>query len=76
MNLRNSMKTLLVLVLGLPILLAVLEWVAGLFAAMGDDVTANVLGHISTGARVIWLVSLVAAVVVLAIQSLELTREE
>ncbi|QEG33007.1 hypothetical protein [Bythopirellula goksoeyrii] len=76
MNLRNSLKTLLVLVLGLPILLAVLGWVAGLFAAMGDDVTAKVLGHISTGARVIWLVCLVAAVVVLAMQSLELTREE
>ena len=35
MNLRNSLKTLLVLVLGLPILLAVLGWVAGLLSCNG-----------------------------------------
>ncbi len=76
MNLRNSLKTLLVLVLGIPILLAVLGWVSGLLTAMGDEATAVVLGHISTAARVIWLVCLVGAIVVLALQSLENTREQ
>ena len=76
MNLRNSLKTLLIFVLGLPILLAVLGWVAGLLTAMGDETTATVLGHISTAARVIWLVCLVGVIVVLAMQSLDQTREE
>lgn len=76
MDLRNSLKTLLVFVLGLPILLAVLGWVSGLLSAMGDEATANVLEHISTAARVIWLVCLVGTIVVLAIQSLDQTRQE
>ena len=76
MNLRNALKTLLVLVLGLPILLAVLGWVTGLLTAMGDEATAVILGHISTATRVVWLVCLVGAIIVLAMQSLENTREK
>ena len=75
-NLRITLKTLLVLVLGLPILSVVLAWVAGLLAAMGDAGAANVLGLINTAARVVWLVSLVGIVVVLGLESLDRFREE
>lgn len=76
MNFRTALKTLLVLVLGLPILSVVLVWVAGLLGAMGDAGAANVLGHINSAARVIWLVSLVGIVVVLGMESLDRHREE
>ncbi len=76
MNLRTALKTLLVLVLGLPILSVVLAWVTGLLVAMGDAGAANVLGHINTACRVLWLVSLVGIVVVLGLESLDRTREE
>ncbi len=76
MNLRTALKTLLVLVLALPILSVVLAWVAGLLAAMGDAGAANVLGHIITVCRVLWLVSLVGIVVVLSLESLDRYREE
>ncbi|MDZ4656605.1 MAG: hypothetical protein SH868_03400 [Bythopirellula sp.] len=75
-NLRTALKTLLVLVLGLPILVVVLAWVAGLLAAMGDAGAANVLGHINTASQVLWLVSLVGIVVVLGLESLDRYREE
>jgi hypothetical protein len=38
---------------------------------MGDAAGANVVGRISTGAGVLWLVCLVGLVVVLALASLE-----
>lgn len=76
MNLRTSLITLLVLVLGLPILSVVLTWVAGLLTAMGDTGAANVLSHINTALRVLWLVALVGNVVVLALETLDRSREE
>jgi hypothetical protein len=75
-NLRIALRTLLTLVLGLPILSVVLIWVAGLLTALGDAGAANVLGHINTAVRVLWLVSLVGIVVVLGIDSLDRFREE
>lgn len=76
MNLRTALKSLLTLVLCLPILSVVLVWIAGLLAAMGDTGAANVLSHINTAARVLWLVSLVGIVVVLGLESLDRAREE
>jgi hypothetical protein len=75
-NLRTALKTLLVLVLGLPILSVVLAWVTGLLAAMGDAGAASVLAHINTGTRVLWLVSLVGIVIVLGWESVDHSREE
>jgi hypothetical protein len=74
-NLRTALKSLLILVLGLPIASVVLTWVAGLLAAMGDANAANVLSHINTAVRVIWLVSLVGIVVVLGLESLDRDRD-
>ncbi len=75
MNLRTSLKSLLILVLGLPIASVVLTWLAGLLTAMGDANAANVLGHINTTVRVLWLISLVAIVVVLSLESLDRNRD-
>ena len=71
MRSRTAVKLLLALVLGLPLLQAVLVWVGGLLTAMGDPTTSSVLGHISTAIGIVWLVSVVGLVVALAIQSLE-----
>ncbi len=71
MTTRSATKLLLILVLGLPLMLAVITWVDGLLHAMGDASAACVLGHVSTVLRVIWLVSVVGLVVMLAIQSLD-----
>ena len=76
MNSRSAIKLLLILVLGLPLLQAVFSWVSGLLIAMGDEVAADVLGHINTVMRVAWLVSIVGLVVVLAIQNVENSGEE
>jgi hypothetical protein len=75
-NLRTALISLLVLVLGLPILSVVLTWVAGLLTAMGDTTAANALSHINTAVRVFWLAALVGNVVVLALESLDHSREE
>jgi hypothetical protein len=74
MTLRRATRWLLVLVLGLPLVQAVLVWTAGLLAAMGDEAGAAVVGRINTGAGVAWLVSLVGLVVVMALASLESSR--
>jgi hypothetical protein len=76
MTLRSATRWLVVLVLGLPLGQAVLVWVAGLLSAMGDAAGATVVGRISTGAGVLWLVSLVGLVVVLALASLERSEDE
>lgn len=68
---RTSVKLLLGLVLGLPILQAVFVWVGGLLAAMGDETAANVLGSVNTVTGIAWLASVVGLVVMLAIRSLE-----
>lgn len=67
MTLRSAAKTLLVLALALPIVQAVLVWIAGLLAAMGDASGAAVVRHVSTACLVVWTVSLVGLVVALAL---------
>jgi len=71
MNLRCSVKLLLVSVLGLPILQAVLTWVTGLLKAMGDPAAAAVVGYVNTAAQVTWLVCVVGLLITLAIRSLD-----
>jgi hypothetical protein len=70
MTLRNAVKSLLVLVLALPIVAAVLLWVVGLLRAMGDAAGAAVVGHVGTACQVTWLVCLVGLLVTLAASSL------
>ena len=55
MPLRNAVKTLLVLVLALPLVAAVLVWVVGLLRAMGDAAGAAVVGYVGTACQIIWL---------------------
>ena len=76
MTSRTAIRLLLLLVLGLPILQAVLSWVGGLLLAMGDAATAEVLKHVNTAAQVTWLVGLVGLVVMLAVDSLADPRQE
>jgi hypothetical protein len=68
--LRNAIKTLLVLVLALPVVAAVLVWVVGLLRAMGDAAGAAIVGHVGTACNVVWLVSLVGLLVALASSAL------
>lgn len=70
MTLRNTIKTLLVLVLALPLVAAVLVWVVGLLQAMGDAAGAAVVGYVGTACHVVWLVSLVGLLVALAFAAL------
>lgn len=74
-NLRTALKSLLILVLGLPVGSVILTWVAGLLLAMGDVTAANALSQINTAVRVFWLVSLVGIVVVLGLESLDRNRD-
>lgn len=76
MNLRNAMKLLLVLVLGLPLVQAVFAWVIGLLGAMGDASAAAVLENINTALRASWLVCIVLLVVVIAMRNIEESKEE
>ena len=76
MTSRSAVKFLLGFVLGLPILLAVLGWVAGLLAAMEDVAAAEVLRDLSTGFSVLWLVTVVGLVIALAVERLDETGEE
>jgi hypothetical protein len=75
-NLRTVLKSLLILILGLPVASVVFTWIAGLLAAMGDANAANLLGHINTAVRVIWLLLLVGIVIVLALESLDRNRTD
>jgi hypothetical protein len=75
MPIRTAVKVLLALVLGLPLLQAVLVWVGRLFQALGDVGTTMVLGHVNTAIGIAWLVSVVGLVVGLALQSLEAPEE-
>ncbi len=71
MNTRTAVKSLLTLVLGLPVIQAVLVWVGGLLGTMGDEATQSVLKTVNTTLGIVWLTSLVGLLVVLAMQSLE-----
>lgn len=70
MTLRNAVKTLLVLVLALPMVAAVLVWVGGLLKAMGDPAGAAVVGYVGTACQVAWLICLVGMLVTLTIMVL------
>ena len=70
MTLRNAVKTLLVLVLALPMVAAVLEWVIGLLRAMGDAEGATVVRYVATACQVAWSVCLVGLLVTLAMMVL------
>ncbi len=77
MTSRSAVRLLLGFVLGLPVLLAVLGWVAGLLTAMEDIAAAEVLRDLSTGFSVLWLVCVVGLVIALAVERLdELPGEE
>ena len=71
MTSRTAVKILLGFVLGLPIVLAVLGWVAGLLTAMEDEAAAGVLRDLSTGFSVLWLVTVVGLVIALAFERLD-----
>ena len=76
MNARSARKVLLVLVLGLPVIVVLLGWVGGLLTAMEDISAANILGHLSTAFRVLWLLTVVGLVIALAVDSLDEPGEE
>jgi hypothetical protein len=71
MSLRLATKSLLGIVLGLPLLHAILAWVSALLGAMGDDGGAAVVGRVGLGIGILWLASLAALVIVLALRSLD-----
>lgn len=73
MKLRGALKLLVATTLGLPLLQTLLSWVSGLLESMGDSGTAVVVSQIGRGAGILWLVSLTALIVVLAVRSLDET---
>jgi hypothetical protein len=70
MTLRSATKTLLCLAIALPIVGAVLIWVAGLLQAMGDPAGVHIILYFGILCEVIWSVSLVGLVILLAIITL------
>ena len=76
MTTRSAIKTLLLSVLGLPLILVVLAWVNNLLSAMGDTSAVLAVGYVSTITRILWLVALVGLIVTLALQSLEETDQD
>ena len=67
MTLRSATKTLLGMAIGLPIVQAVMFWVGGLLANMGDEGGAKIIGHVVTACQVVWAVSVVGLVITLAL---------
>ena len=67
MTLRSATKTLLVLVLALPVAQIVLIWVHGLLNSMGDAEGGAIIGHVGTICQVVWALCLVALVIVLSL---------
>jgi heme A synthase len=70
MNLRKAIATLLVLAIGLPIVQALLAWVAVLLEAMGDDQAAGIVRGVNMALGVAWLASLVALTVTLGLKAI------
>ena len=70
MTLRSATKSLLVAALALPVVQAVLFWVRGLVASMGDEQGAAIVGHVSLVCQIVWSISLVGLVLVLALTAL------
>ncbi len=67
MTLRSATKTLLVLVLALPVAQIVLICVRGLLNSMGDAEGGAIIGHVGTACLVAWSLCFVALVIVLAV---------
>jgi hypothetical protein len=67
MTLRSATKTLLVLVLALPVAQIVLIWVRGLLKSMGDAAGGAIIGHVGTVCQVVWALCLVALLIVLSL---------
>ena len=67
MNLRSAAKTLLVLVLALPVAQIVLFWVRGLLTSMGDADGGAMIGHVGTVCQVAWALCVVALVIVVSL---------
>jgi len=77
MTLRSAIKWLLVVALALPVVQAVLVWVGALLDSMGDAPGAAVIGHVGTACQVVWSISLVGLVIVLALVAMnEQTPED
>jgi hypothetical protein len=70
MTLRSAAKTFVCLAIALPIVGAVLAWVVGLLRAMGDIDGANIIIRVGFACEIIWSVSLVSLVILLAIITL------
>ena len=64
---RPAAKTLLLLALALPVVQCVLMCVRGLLTSMGDNEGATIIGHVGTACLALWVLTLVALVIVLAI---------
>lgn len=71
MLLRTALKTLLTLVLALPIVQCVLVWVRGLLSSMGDQEGAGIINHIVIVCLAAWGVCLAAMVIVMAFAMLQ-----
>jgi hypothetical protein len=69
MTIRSALKLLLGFSLAMPLLQALLLWVAGLLKAMGDEAAAHVVSRVNIAAGVLWLVALVGLVLLLAIRA-------
>lgn len=73
MNVRLALQTLLLLVLGLPLVHMTFVWVEELLAALGDTAAAGFLDNVSLGLRIVWLVSLVGLLIVVSFDAVSRT---
>lgn len=73
MNLRSTIKGLLGLSLGAPVLMAILVWVRVLLAAMGDAAAATFADRMTIAVAALWLAGLAGMVVALAAVYLDVT---
>ncbi|HEX3601880.1 MAG TPA: hypothetical protein VHU84_17135 [Lacipirellulaceae bacterium] len=70
MPLRTALKSLLTLALALPVIECVLISVRQMLLSMGDQDGAEFIAHLGTTSLVLWAISLVGLVIVLAIAAL------
>ena len=67
MTLRTSLKTLLVMAIGLPIIQSVLVGLRYILLSMGDEAGAEFIGRLGHVCLALWLVTLVGLVIVTAV---------
>ena len=75
MNFRRALQSLLILVLGLPLLEMTLNWIEQLLSALGDRTACDALCFTSTCLRVLWLAALVGLLVVISLDALARTAK-